>query len=29
MSYIDGFFDKEADIIRIVERVEGERKYIE
>jgi len=29
MSYIDGFFDREADIIRIVERVEGERKYIE
>ena len=29
MSYIDGMFDKDADIIRVVERREGERVYVE
>jgi len=29
MSYIDGIFDKDADIIRVVERREGERVYVE
>jgi DNA polymerase elongation subunit (family B) len=29
MSYVDAFFDRDADIIKIVERRNGERKYIE
>jgi len=29
MSYVDGYFDKDADVIKIVERVEGKRKYID
>jgi DNA polymerase elongation subunit (family B) len=29
MSYLDAFFDRDADIIRIVERRDGERKFIE
>lgn len=29
MSYIDGFFDRDADIIRVVERVNGQREYRE
>ena len=29
MSYVDAIWDREADLIRVVERVEGERKYIE
>lgn len=29
MSYIDGFLDKERDVIHVVERVNGQRKYVE
>ena len=29
MSYIDGFLDKERDVIHVVERVNGERRYLE
>jgi DNA polymerase elongation subunit (family B) len=29
MSYIDGFLDKERDVIHVVERVNGVRRYIE
>ena len=28
MSYVDGYFDKDDDVIKIVERVDGKRKYI-
>jgi len=29
MSYIDGFLDKERDVIHVVERVNGQRRYLE
>jgi DNA polymerase elongation subunit (family B) len=29
MSYVDAFFDRDADLIKIVERREGQRKYID
>jgi DNA polymerase elongation subunit (family B) len=29
MSYVDGFFDRDADVIRIVERKDGLRKFID
>jgi len=29
MSYVDGMFDKNADVIKIVERVDGRREYID
>jgi DNA polymerase elongation subunit (family B) len=29
MSYVDAFFDRNADVIRVVERKEGQRKFIE
>lgn len=29
MSYIDGYFDREADVIRVVERRDGVRKFID
>ena len=27
MSYVDAYFDRDADIIRVVERNEGKRLY--
>ena len=29
MSYVDGMFDKNADVIKIVERVDGKREFID
>ena len=29
MSYVDALFDRDTDKISVVERVEGQRKYIE
>ena len=29
MSYVDALFDRDTDKISVVERVAGERKYIE
>ena len=29
MSYVDAYFDRDADIIRVVERNEGKRLYTE
>ena len=27
MSYVDSYFDRDSDIIRVVERVDGKRHY--
>ena len=29
MSYVDAYFDRDSDIIRVVERNDGKRQYTE
>jgi hypothetical protein len=29
MSYVDAFFDRDSDLIRIVERTDGKRRFTE